>query len=67
MTQDFGDDGELYQTLLKRVVQFIMELEDADQRIAALGKDHDISGILAETKIQRTLRSILKYLPWKAQ
>ncbi len=59
MTQDFGDGGELYQALLKRTVQFIMEppfvLGLTDKHIEYLGEMHDISGLVAEIYNKNTL------------
>ena len=59
MTQDFGDGGELYQTLLKRLVRFIMGrplvLGITNRCIAWVAEMHNISGILAEIENEDTL------------
>lgn len=62
MAQDFGDDGELYQSQLHRLARFILEHpgENEPGGISELQPNHNISAILAEIESEAESELVLQ-------
>lgn len=62
LTQEFGDGGELYRSLLNRLTRHFLEHLDEHKPyvISSLEKDHDISAILAQIEGEKAAELALQ-------